>query len=92
MGGNLIYYSGNVSTPTADLAILKFLLNSNNSLPVSCLVMRDIINFYLDALSKCYEYMRLSLNLLPEEIILRYKLLEISQDRYVYLEIWKGMY
>ena len=36
--------------------------------------------------------MRLSLNLIPEEIILQYKLRDIAKDGYVYLKIWKGIY
>ena len=40
-----------------------------------------------------YEYMRLKLTDIPEEIIVEYKLREIStSDGYVYIEIQKGMY
>ena len=36
--------------------------------------------------------MRISLNLLPEEIILQYNLRDIAKDGYAYLEIFKVMY
>ncbi len=40
-----------------------------------------------------YEYMRLKLTDIPKEIIVEYKLREISiSDGYVYIEIQKGMY
>ncbi len=40
-----------------------------------------------------YEYMRLKLTDIPEEIIIEYKLHDIVTDEgFVYLKIWKGMY
>ena len=38
-----------------------------------------------------YEYMKISLAVLPEEIIAQYNLLQLVSKRWVYLEIRKGM-
>jgi hypothetical protein len=46
----------------------------------------------LNTLLDRFEYMRLSLALLPDEIVSQYNLLDIAIDGYVYLEIRKGMY
>ena len=39
-----------------------------------------------------YEYIRLSTNLLPEEIIAHYGLRGMEQNGYIYAEIRKGVY
>jgi hypothetical protein len=39
-----------------------------------------------------YEYMRLPLSIIPDEIITKYNLRAISVGGWVYLEIHKGMY
>eukprot|EP00957_Ditylum_brightwellii_P059451 4513197-Ditylum_brightwellii.AAC.1 len=41
---------------------------------------------------KEYEYMRVSYDLIPDEIKQQYKLDDIVDNSYVYLEIEKGMY
>ena len=38
-----------------------------------------------------YKYMKISLAILPEEIITQYKLLQLASNGWVYLEIRKGM-
>ena len=40
---------------------------------------------------ECYKYMKLPLVLIPDKIITQYNLLDLVQDRYVYLKIQKGM-
>ncbi len=53
----------------------------------------DLANFYLNTPLPKYEYMRLCLDIIPEEIILAYNLRNIvNPDRWVYIEIRKGMY
>ena len=41
---------------------------------------------------KKYEYMKIPINIIPQDIIERYKLLEKVHKGYVYVEIRKGMY
>jgi hypothetical protein len=53
----------------------------------------NLANFYLNNSLPNYEYMRLSLDFIPEEIILTYNLCAIVKpDGWVYIEIIKGMY
>jgi hypothetical protein len=40
----------------------------------------------------CYEYMRLPINIIPDEIILQCNLGPLVHNGYVYMQIWKGMY
>jgi hypothetical protein len=92
VGGNLIEYPGDVSTPTADLTTTKVLLNSTLSTSGARFMTTDIKKIDLITPLDRFEYMRLSLALLPDEIVSQYNLLDIAIDGYVYLEICKGMY
>ena len=48
IGRNLLDYQGNTKTPTANLIIMKLLLNSILSTPSAKFVTIDIKNFYLE--------------------------------------------
>ena len=53
----------------------------------------DIKYFYLNTPMSLFEYMRLKLADLPEDIIEHYNLRKnATKDGYVYLEVRKGMY
>ena len=55
----------------------------------------DLSNFYLNTPMKRYEYVKLRLSDIPEEIIAEYKLREsgkITANDFVYIEVHKGMY
>jgi len=53
----------------------------------------DLANFYLNTPMADPEYMRLQLNIIPEEIIIKYNLRDLGdKDGWVYIEIRKGMY
>ena len=52
----------------------------------------DVKNFYLNTPLAYFQYIRLQLSLLPDEIITHYKLKDIADDGYVYCEIQRGMY
>ncbi len=55
--------------------------------------MLDVKDFYLNTPMKRYEYMRIKITDIPEEIIEHYTLREIvTEYGYVYCEIQKGMY
>jgi hypothetical protein len=56
-------------------------------------VTLDIKDFYLNTPMQRYNYMRLKLADIPEEIIEEYKLhVIVTDDSYVYCKIRKGMY
>jgi hypothetical protein len=93
VGGNLIHYPGDVSTKTAGLTTVKMLLNSVVSTPKAKFMCMDIKNFYLNTPLERFEYMRMNIALLPQEIIDKYNLLDIVDAKgWVYMEIRKGMY
>jgi hypothetical protein len=52
--------------------------------------MMDIKNYYLGTPLPMYEYMRLPISILPDEIIDKYGLKKFVADAWVYLEIRKG--
>ena len=52
----------------------------------------DIKDLYMNTDMKCYEYMKLKLDIIPREIVLQYKLKGVTSDGWKYLEIRKGMY
>ena len=52
----------------------------------------DIANFYLNNPMNRYEYMKLPLDIIPEEIIQQYNLRKLAHKGLVYMEIQKGMY
>ena len=53
----------------------------------------DISNFYLNTLLPQYEYMKLKLTDIPQEVIDEYKLAQKStKEGCVYIEVRKGMY
>jgi hypothetical protein len=55
--------------------------------------MVDVKDFYLNTPMKRYEYMRLKMADIPDEIIKEYKLdQKVTTDGFIYTEIRKGMY
>ncbi len=57
VGGNLIDFPGDVSTPTADTTTVKLVINSTISTPNAKYLIGDIKNFYLGTPMARYEYM-----------------------------------
>jgi hypothetical protein len=71
VGGNLISYPYDVSTDTSDLTTAKLVINRTISTPGARQLLIDVKNYYLGIPLAIYEYMRLALNTLLEEIILQ---------------------
>ena len=92
VGGNLIEYPYDVSTDTSDLTTAKLVINSTISTPNARHLLIDVKNYYLGSPMDRYEYMRLAIDTLPEEIVQQYNLLGLVHHGYVYIEIRKGMY
>ena len=93
VGGNLIAYPGKCSTPTVDLLTVKKLLSSVVSTPGAKFMTIDIKDFYLNTPMSRYEYMRLKLCNIPEDVALHYNIeSKVKSDGYVYTEIRCGMY
>ncbi len=78
-----INYRGNCATPTGDLTLFKIMLKSVISTPGGFMSL-DIKSFYLNTPMSRYEYVRIKINNVPEEIIKQYNLCEkVDSDRYV---------
>ena len=52
----------------------------------------DISNFYINNPMNIYEYTKLPLDNIPEEIIQKYNLRKLAHKCFVYMEIQKGVY
>jgi hypothetical protein len=81
-----------VATSTADITTFKILINSTLSTEDAKMMMLDIKNYYWGTPLPRYEYMRLSLSIIPDETITKDNLRAVSVGGWVYLEIRKGMY
>ncbi len=93
VGGDRINYPDDCGTLTADMILIKILVNSILSTPNAKCIMIDITDFYLQTPMERVEYMRLKISDIPEEVIQHYNLMSlVTQDEYVYCEITRGMY
>ena len=52
----------------------------------------DIKNFYLNTEMEIPEYMKIQINLIPQEIMEEYNVMEYVVNGFAYFEINKGMY
>jgi hypothetical protein len=93
MGGNKANYPFEVRTPTAKMILVKTHANSVVSTPNARYMTIDISNFYLNTPMVCPEYFKVKLSDIPDEVIDEYNLHDIATpDRYIYIEVTKGMY
>ena len=93
VGGDKVHYPGDVGTPTADLTLVKMHINSVISTRGARYMTLDVKNFYLNTPMERYEYVRIKIDDIPQEIIVEYHLKDKqSSDGHVYVEIQKGMY
>jgi hypothetical protein len=92
MGGNLIFYDGDVSTKTAGLTTVKCMLNSVISTKNGRFMTGDLKAFYLGTDLVDYEYARIPIHLIPAHIIELYDLKDKIVNGHVYAEARKGMY
>ena len=92
VGGNLIDYPVDKSTPTTEITTIKMHLNSAVSTPEAKCICTDVQNFYLNKIMEDPEYMRIKVELVPVKIIYQYELWDKVHDGHVYMKIVKGMY
>ena len=74
VGGNAIEYPGEIATRTADLMTTKVLWDSVISTRNAQYMCADVKNFYLCTPLEKYEYMRMPINLIPQDFINLYDL------------------
>ena len=70
----------------------KIMWNSVISTPGARFAGADIKNMYLETPLDWYEYMRMPLDLFPDDIVNHYDLKRKAKNGFVYMEIQKGMY
>jgi hypothetical protein len=93
-GGDRIDYPGNKTCKTADLTTAKLIFNSVISTLNAKFMGIDLNDFYLYSTLDDYEYVRIPIHLIPQQIINLYKNLQdkIIDGRVYYAEVRKGMY
>jgi hypothetical protein len=69
VGGDRLDYTSEVVTSTADITTFKILINSTLSTKDVEMMTMDIKNYYLGTPFPRYEYMRLPLSIISDEII-----------------------
>lgn len=95
VGGNLITdYTGETSTDTAGLELIKLHWLSVLSTKDAKYMTMDIGNFYLNTPLDRYEYMRINITDVPQEVIDEYKLYENNYviSGCVYVEIRRALF
>jgi hypothetical protein len=70
----------------------KMLFNSTISTPGAKFCSADITNFYLNTPMEREEYVRIPIELIPQEIIDEYNLQDLVHNGNVYARVDKGMY
>ena len=80
VGDNRINYPGEVGTLTADMVLVKFLLNSVVSTKGAKFMRINISNFYLNTPLPRFDYLKLKLSDIPQEVIDEYKLNEKANE------------
>ena len=92
VGGDSINHPYDVSTPTADLKMIKMMWSSTLSTKDAKFITMDVANFYLGTPMIRPEFMRLTIKIIPQEIIDKYNLDATVEDGGVYARMVKGMY
>jgi hypothetical protein len=92
VGSNLIQYPGDVSSRSAELTTTKCVWNSTISTEGTKCMCLDVNKSYRGTPMYSFDYMRIPIKLIPQEIIVQYNLLPLVSDGHVYIEVQKGMH
>ena len=94
VGGDKLDCPIDSGSPTTNMIECKVLLNSviSDAHKNARFMSLDIKDFFLATPMKTNKYMRISMEVLPQDIIERYDLLRKAVNGYVYVKIKKGMY
>eukprot|EP00804_Cyclotella_cryptica_P023574 CCRYP_011918-RA/>CCRYP_011918-RA protein AED:0.46 eAED:0.46 QI:0/-1/0/1/-1/1/1/0/214 len=90
--GTYIDYPGNTAVPTSDLTTAKLLFNSVISTLGATFHGGDLKNFYPNTPMGRPKYMRLKFDIIPQEVITKYKLTDYNKVGWFYVHINLGMY
>jgi hypothetical protein len=78
IGDNWINYPGKRSTPMVDLTTAELLINSTISTPGAKFLGINLADFYLNTPMLNPKYIRLCLDIIPDNIIVHYNLSKID--------------
>ena len=92
VGGNLLDFTENISSPTTSVTTEKCVFNSVVSTPEVRCLLACIKHFYLNNILPDPEFMRIPLKTTPHEIIDSYNLTaQVDNQGWIYMRIEKGM-
>ena len=93
-GGNLLknLYPGELTTRTSELTTSKCMWNSVIITKGAIYMCEDFSNFYLATPLERHQYMRIPIDLIPQEFIDLYQLQKKIKNGFVYCEIISGMF
>lgn len=91
VGGNVIDYPGDVSAPTAEMAVVKLLVQSTISKDAEWMTA-DISDYYLNTPLERPEYIRVPLKYFSTAVMERFKLTPFIRNNAIECQINKGMY
>ena len=89
---NLINYPVPFSTPTTEMTTEKLFLNIVVSTSGAKFMTRDIKYIYLNTPMLWYKYMRISITIIPQDIINSYNILPLIKNVHFLVNILKGIY
>jgi hypothetical protein len=92
VGSDCIDYPSETATKNYNPTTSKCLWNSTISMEAAMYMRADVKNFYLNTILDRPEFMKLTLSIIPQEIIDKYNLLEEEKNGFVYIQINKVMY
>ena len=88
----MFIYLYDVSAPTSEMTTTKLLFNSFISKPRACFVALNLKKIYLKTPLPQPRYIKMKIDILPNEIIEKYNLRYIVHNEYVYFKIKMGTY
>ena len=83
MGGNLIDYAADVITPTEYITTTNIIINVTIYTRGERYMCCNIKKFYLVTPLIWYEYIKIPIDILPEEIIKEYNLMNIAHNGFI---------
>ena len=89
--GDKLDYTGITVMQTASLATTKCLINRTLLTDPAKFMSVDIKDYYYGTIIANFEYIRIALKEIPEEIIGQYNLRSLQNDGWVYIQIEKGI-
>ena len=90
--GDKFIFDETVSTPTFNLMTSKLHWNSVIATPGTKYLVVYVKNFYLNNLIPEHKYYKITLILIPQDVIDKYNLMDKQINVFLYIQVDKGMY